>query len=75
MKKLIEILCDSNGRLSSKRVAGLIGWISVGAMICINGICTGTIPSITSEYMYTSAALIGLGSVLQTIQNKNNDQE
>ena len=63
MKWLKEILSAKSGRLSSKRVCGMLGWIIilVGYIYCIiNG---QELPGITDILVWAIVALLGVDSV------------
>lgn len=70
MKKFLLKLITANSGVSSKRVAGLLGWIIV---LFIGTWCTIKIieaPNITNEILWGSVALLGTDAVTK-IWRKN----
>ena len=70
MKKFLIKLITANSGVSSKRVAGLLGWIIV---LFIGTWCTIKIieaPNITNEILWGSVALLGTDAVTK-IWRKN----
>lgn len=63
MKWLKEILSAKSGRLSSKRVCGMLGWIIIlGSYIyCI--VVNQELPDITDILIWAIVALLGVDSV------------
>ena len=76
MKKFLLKLITANSGVSSKRVAGLLGWIIV---LFIGTWCTIKIieaPNITNEILWGSVALLGTDAVTKIWRKKpeNNDE-
>ena len=70
MKKFLLKLITANSGVSSKRVAGLLGWVVV---LFIGTWCTIKIieaPNITNEILWGSVALLGTDAVTK-IWRKN----
>lgn len=70
MKKFLLKLITANSGVSSKRVAGLLGWVIV---LFIGTWCTIKIieaPNITNEILWGSVALLGTDAVTK-IWRKN----
>ena len=70
MKKFLLNLITSNTGVSSKRVAGLLGWLIV---LFIGVWCTIKViqaPTITNEIMWGSVTLLGVDSVTKIWKNK-----
>ena len=70
MKKFLLKLITANSGVSSKRVAGLLGWIVI---LFIGTWCTIKIieaPNITNEILWGSVALLGTDAVTK-IWRKN----
>ena len=63
MKWLKEIISASSGRLSSKRVCGVLGWLVIlgGYIYCI--IVGRELPDITDILIWAIVALLGVDSV------------
>lgn len=73
MKKFLLKLITANSGVSSKRVAGLLGWIIV---LFIGTWCTIKIieaPNITNEILWGSVTLLGTDAVTK-IWRKNDDK-
>ena len=73
MKKFLLKLITANSGVSSKRVAGLLGWIVI---LFIGTWCTIKIieaPNITNEILWGSVALLGTDAVTK-IWRKNDDK-
>ena len=73
MKKFLLKLITANSGVSSKRVAGLLGWIIV---LFIGTWCTIKIieaPNITNEILWGSVALLGTDAVTK-IWRKNDSK-
>ena len=73
MKKFLLKLITANSGVSSKRVAGLLGWVVV---LFIGTWCTIKIieaPNITNEILWGSVALLGTDAVTK-IWRKNDDK-
>lgn len=76
MKKFLINLITSNTGVSSKRVAGLIGWLVI---LFISVWCTIKViqaPSITNELLWGSVTLLGVDSITKIWRKKpeNNDE-
>ena len=76
MKKFLLKLITANSGVSSKRVAGLLGWIVI---LFIGTWCTIKIieaPNITNEILWGSVALLGTDAVTKIWRKKpeNNDE-
>ena len=73
MKKFLLKLITANSGVSSKRVAGLLGWIVI---LFIGTWCTIKIieaPNITNEILWGSVALLGTDAVTK-IWRKNDSK-
>ena len=74
MKKFLINLITSNTGVSSKRVAGLLGWIVI---LFIGTWCTIKIiqaPNITNEILWGSVTLLTADSVTKIWRKKSNDK-
>ena len=76
IKKFLINLITSNTGVSSKRVAGLIGWLVI---LFISVWCTIKViqaPSITNELLWGSVTLLGVDSITKIWRKKpeNNDE-
>lgn len=75
MKKFLMNLITSNTGVSSKRVAGLAGWVVV---LFIGVWCTIKViqaPTVTNEILWGSVTLLGTDAVTKIWRNKQNNQE
>ena len=63
MKKFLLNLITSNTGVSSKRVAGIIGWLVILFIIIWCTIKVIQAPSITNELLWGSVTLLGVDSV------------
>lgn len=73
MKKFLLKLITANSGVSSKRVAGLLGWIVI---LFIGTWCTIKVieaPNITNEILWGSVALLGTDAVTK-IWRKNDSK-
>lgn len=73
MKKFLLKLISANSGVSSKRVAGLLGWIVI---LFIGTWCTIKIieaPNITNEILWGSVTLLGVDSVTKIWRKKPKD--
>ena len=74
MKKFLLKLITANSGVSSKRVAGLLGWIVI---LFIGTWCTIKIieaPNITNEILWGSVTLLTADSVTKIWRKKSNDK-
>ena len=75
MKSLRTIFIANSGDLSSKRVCGVAGFAAVIG-IAIACTCLGTqAPTIVSDIIYASVALLGVDSITNIWKNPKPNQD
>lgn len=58
-----QMLSAASGRISSKRVCGVIGWIILLATYITCAVQAQEVPSITDSFLIAIVALLGVDSV------------
>lgn len=58
-----SLLSSESGSLSSKRLAGLLGWLTCSAVLLMCTIWEREAPQMVDVVLYTSTALLGVDSV------------
>ena len=73
--RIWQIIETPKGRLSSKRVCGVLGWLVllVGFMVLL--FVTKEAPSFTEFLICAIVALLGVDSVTDTFKKENNGED
>lgn len=65
MKKFLKSMLSENGKISSKRTMGILGWL-VCIFICLWCTIKGTANPSAVEYLFIcSASLLGIDSIMR----------
>jgi len=79
LNSIKSILSAERGSLSSKRFCGIIGWITITAVLLICTIKGTQAPEMVNIVIYASTALLGVDSITDiwkdsSINNKSNKE-
>ena len=70
-KTILSLFSSKKGSLSSKRLAGFIGWIVCSAVLVMCTVWNRQAPDMVNIIIYASAALLGLDSVTDIWKSDN----
>lgn len=73
MNVMRDFLSAENGRLSSKRLVGLIAWIVILTEYIHAGISTTMMPEGYDIILYSASALIGVDSVVKPFKKEHHE--
>lgn len=69
----IAAIFDPNSNVSSKKWAGMSGWITVLVLICYGTVTQKVLSGAVDSLMFTSAGLLGWDSVTNIFKKNNNN--
>lgn len=70
MNWIKEILSAASGQLSSKRVCGVLGWITIMGILIYCTINSSQAPNVIDGFMLCCMGLLGIDSVTSIWKNK-----